>query len=422
MPIAARFPLCVVACVLAWSVAPVPAEGAIPFKTIASPGPLPSIAVGNEGSCQVAHVGDQQLELFPSQTTPGDCGTFIFSGGVLYGPNFPGHDQTAATSGLGALTPFTPQAQSEVAGSGVAADPLRVTTTYVAGATGLRVTQIDSYVPGQEAFRTDVQIQNAAATAQAGVIYRAGDCYLQESDVGYGFVETATNGPGCSINANNAPAGRIEQWVPLTAASTYLEDRFSSVWSAIGAHAPFPNSCQCATSLDNGAGLSWSFNVAPGATATFSHLTVFSPTGVTGGQLPPTPTAPSIPTAPPVAASLPPGVLALPLPSNRRCVSRRAFPIRVRRYPGVEWAFAYVAVNGRTVPVYVYSERRVRVTRIGAVYLNARRFRALVDLRGLPKRTYRVRVSAVTTDGQLRANTRQYRTCAGKLRGSIPRL
>ena len=422
MPSAARFTAAAVAAsALALGVLAAPASGAIPFKTISSAGPLPTIAVGNEGSCQVAHVGDQQLELFPSQTTPGDCGTFIFAGGVLHGPNFPGHDQTA-TSSLGALTPMSPQAQSEVTGTGAAADPLRVTTTYGVGATGLRVTQVDSYVPGQEAFRTDVQIQNTGATAQAGVIYRAGDCYLQESDVGYGFVEASTNGPGCSINANNAPAGRIEQWVPLTAGSAYLEDRFSAVWSAIGTHNPFPNACQCTTSLDNGAGLSWSFNVAPGATATFSHLTVFSPTGVTGGQLPPATSPSPVPAPTPTGAGLPPGRQALPLPSNRRCTSRRAFPIRVRRYAGVEWSFAFVAVNGRTVPVYVYTERRIRVTRIGAVYLNARRFRAVVDLRGLPKRTYRVRVSAVTTDGVLRANTRQYRTCAGKLRGGIPRL
>jgi hypothetical protein len=51
------------------------------------------------------------------------------------------------------------------------------------------------------------------------ILYRAGECYLQNSDVGYGFVEPSNNGPGCSVTANNRPAGRIEQWVPLTAGS-----------------------------------------------------------------------------------------------------------------------------------------------------------------------------------------------------------
>jgi hypothetical protein len=117
------------------------------------------------------------------------------------------------------------------------------------------------------------------------------------------------------------------------------------------------------------------------------------------------------------------GSRTLPLPSNRRCISRRAFPIKVRRYAGVKWQFATVAVNNKPVKVYVYSTRRARVSRIGSIYLNStRRFRAFVDLRGLVKGTYRVRVSAVTTRNQIRTNFRTYRTCARKLAGSIPRL
>src|SRR4051794_6064263 len=266
-----------IAAVVALVLVPLGAEAAVPSKTITSPGPLPTIAIGDEGSCQVAHVGDARLELFPSQTTPGDCGTFVYAGGALHAPDFAAHDGTA-TSSLGPTTPFTPQSQTEVTGSGSAADPLRVVTVYGVGATGLRVTQTDSYVPGQESYRTDVTIDNLGTTPQTGVLYRAGDCYLQESDVGYGLVEASTAGPGCSINANNVPAGRIEQWVPLTPGSTYLEDNFSTVWAAIGAHVPFPSTCQCATSLDNGAGLSWPFTIAPGGTASFAHLTVFSPT------------------------------------------------------------------------------------------------------------------------------------------------
>lgn len=113
---------------------------------------------------------------------------------------------------------------------------------------------------------------------------------------------------------------------------------------------------------------------------------------------------------------------AIGLPSSRRCTSRRAFPIRIRYYPGVRYSFAYVAVNGRIVPVYVYAERRIVVKRIGAVYLNRRRFRSFVDLRGLAKGRYRVRVSVATSDGRLLARSRYYRTCKAKLKGGIPRL
>src|ERR1700759_4956259 len=91
---------------------------AVPFKSIVSPGPLPTIAVGNEGSCQVAHTGDQRLELYPSAVTPGDCGTFIAVGDILYGPDLAAHDSSAATGSIGPLTPFTPVSQSDVAGAG----------------------------------------------------------------------------------------------------------------------------------------------------------------------------------------------------------------------------------------------------------------------------------------------------------------
>jgi sugar lactone lactonase YvrE len=119
------------------------------------------------------------------------------------------------------------------------------------------------------------------------------------------------------------------------------------------------------------------------------------------------------------------GPRALPLPAARRCTRQRAFRIRVRRLRGIRFTSATVAVNGRRVPVYVYTERgRRRLTAIGARYLNVRRFRAFIDLRGLVKGIYTVRVTVLTADGRtLRAKGR-YRTCAsgGRLRGRLPRL
>lgn len=121
--------------------------------------------------------------------------------------------------------------------------------------------------------------------------------------------------------------------------------------------------------------------------------------------------------ATPVTASL-----ALPLPSNHTCTSRRAFPIRVRQFPGVTYSSAIVAVNGRRVPVYVYTTRRTRARKLGAVVLNRKHFRAFVDLRGLVRGRYAVRVTSVTADGRVLVATRRYRTCSGRLTGTIPRL
>jgi hypothetical protein len=366
---------------------PVSAGAVVPFRDIVSGGPLTHVSIGNELSCQVAHTGDPVLELFPSGATPGSCGTIVSAGGALYAPDFANH-AGSATSSLGTYTPFTPVSQSAVTGSGSSASPFKVTTVVTVGGTGLRITQIDSYVAGQESYRTDVTVQNTGGGPVSGFIYRAGDCFLQGTDVGFGFVDTARAAAGCSQNANNTPAGRIEQWFPITGGNQYLETSYSQGWGAIATQTALPNTCQCTTSIDNWAGLSWSYNLAAGGSATFSHYTTFSPTGVAG----PPPAGSG-----PVTAFGPNGLVVAP--SNRRCISRRHFRIRLRQRGGIRIEQAVVFVNGRRVAV-----RR------------GRRVTAAVDLRGLPKGRYRVRITIITTTGRIITGTRRYRTCAKRHR------
>jgi hypothetical protein len=386
-----------IAAVLAATVAPATAaHAAVPFKEIvSSAGPLTNVALGDELSCQVAYRGDARFELFPSTAKPGDCGTLVFTAGTLYAPNFSAHDSTA-TSSLGATTPWTPVSQSAVTGAGTTASPFRVTTVAAAGATGVRITQVDSYVTGQESYRTDTTVQNTGGAAADGILYRAGDCYLQESDTGFGFLDAANAAVGCSINANNAPAGRIEQWYPITGGNQYMEGRYNEVWAQIATHAPLPNTTRATESIDNGAAISWSFSVAAGAQQTYSHYTTFSPTGVTG----PPPATAAVPT--PSIAFGPNGLLATP--TNLRCVSKRYFPIRLRKkfWPNI----AAVTI------------RMPRTTRV----LRRKPWGTNVDLRGLPKGTFRVRITALTVTGKTIRGTRTYRTCRGRLRGGIPPL
>ena len=256
------------------------AFAATPYADIASAGPLTHVYLGNELSCQIAHSGDTLLELYPPSTIPGDCGTFIATGGVLYAPDFLNHGGTA-TGSLGTRTPFTPVSQTAVTGAGTAADPYKVVTVADAGATGLHVTQTDTYVVGDEAYRTVIAVQNTGGSAASGILYRAGDCFLGGSDFGYGFTETfaTRKAVGCSVNANNTPPGRIEEWVPLTGGNNWFQSFYATVWSAIGTQNAFNDTCGCTTLQDNGAGVSWSFTVTAGATATFAHFTTFSPTG-----------------------------------------------------------------------------------------------------------------------------------------------
>ena len=250
---------------------------AVPYTSISSAGPLTNVWLGNELSAQIAHTGDSSYEVYPSSTVPADYGTFLLINGVLYSPDFANHDGTASGS-IGTYTAYTPVSQSAVTGSGTSGDPYQVVTTADVGTTGLSVAQTDSYVVGNEFYRTDMVFTNSTGAAIDAILYRAMDCYLGGSDSGYGFVSGSA--VACSENANNSPPGRIEQLVPITPGSSYYEAFFDEVWTAIGAHLAFDNSCRCNEDIDNGAGVSWNISVPAGGATTVSNYTVFSPTGL----------------------------------------------------------------------------------------------------------------------------------------------
>jgi uncharacterized repeat protein (TIGR01451 family) len=255
---------------------PAPAEQQTVFTTITSAGPLDNIFLGVDIAAQIGHTGDASYEVYPPDTTPADYGTFLVVADTLYAPDMSGHGGTASGS-IGTYTAFTSISQSPISGSGTSGAPFTVTTVVGVGATGLTITQVDSYVIGQESYRTDVTVANGGAAAVSAILYRAMDCFLGGSDSGYGMLNgTAV---GCSANPNNVPAGRIEQLVPLTAGNNYYQSFYGSVWAAIGTHQPFPDTCDCTTQQDNGAGISWNITVPAGGSVTRSNVTVFSPTG-----------------------------------------------------------------------------------------------------------------------------------------------
>ena len=233
--------------------------------TISSAGPLTQIIVGDTLSCQVAHQADQQFELFPPSSRTGDCGTFLALGGTVYGPS----------GGSATLVAWAPISQAAVAGVGSAADPFRIVTVVEATGAVLRLQQTDSYVVGTQSYRTDMQITNLGGAALNGILYRAGDCYLQESDEGYGRVDGGA--PACIVDPQISQ--RIEQWLPITLGSRFFEGRYGEVWSRIASQELFPNTCACTELIDNGAGLSWPVSVAAGQSIVISHETFFSPVG-----------------------------------------------------------------------------------------------------------------------------------------------
>lgn len=251
----------------------------VSYQDISSSGPLTHIFVGAETSVQVAHALDgSTYEFYPPSTAPGDAGTFVVVDGILYAPNFSAHNGSA-TGSLGSYTPFTEVSQSQVSGSGTIADPYRVVTIVDVGSTGLRILQTDTYVIGEEAYQTNLQISNTGSSSKSLVLYRAADCYLGTSDYGYGLVNATNGSVACTKNPNNDPPGRILQFLPLSAGNNYYQASYSQIWSWIGSHQPFPDTCRCNEYIDNGMGISWNITIPSGGQVQKSHLTTFSPLG-----------------------------------------------------------------------------------------------------------------------------------------------
>lgn len=123
--------------------------------------------------------------------------------------------------------------------------------------------------------------------------------------------------------------------------------------------------------------------------------TLFADGQISGGGIVPPGTSPTPP------AFGPGGVVVAP--SNKRCVSRRKFRIRLRQPRRAKLVGATVKVNGRTV-----------ATRRG------RRVTAPVDLRGLPRGRFTVSITILLDDGRIIRGTRRYRTCEKKRLGRRP--
>ena len=102
----------------------------------------------------------------------------------------------------------------------------------------------------------------------------------------------------------------------------------------------------------------------------------------------------------------PAGVIGLP--SNRKCVSRRKFRIRIRQPGGIQIQTALVFLNGKKVRV---------LTR--KVFQKNRKV-ANINLRGLPRGKFKVRIVVLTSEGKTLRGTRTYRTCTKKRKSKRP--
>jgi hypothetical protein len=146
-------------------------------------------------------------------------------------------------------------------------------------------------------------------------------------------------------------------------------------------------------------------------TATGSAVATPTPTPTPAPVITPAPTPQPV-TPPPPTTSPPAGPLGADptgevlgarifrMPSTKRCLSRRKFTIKVRRPPGVRFKKLTIKVNKRT--------------KVKLKGLKARKVKARINLRGMPKGKVVVRIVARTNTGRKAVTKRTYRTCAKK--------
>ena len=293
----------VVALVVALIAVPAASAAPTPFTYIHSSGPLSDIYIGNDLSCQIQNGGFSSTEFFPNAAGPGDCGTLFNTGSdtadeELLGPDFANHAGGTNTTNKFPTTetPWTPINQS-LTGSGTAASPYQLTTVvtgndpFPSGGPPIvfQITEVDTYVVGNDFYRTDVTLKNISNVNQVaqGTLYHAADCQLRGSTTGFGIAEpplgALQTGVACTLTAtatNNQPG---EQFAAITSGDSWIESTPTTVWGDLAM--AFPGGCgSCATSMDNATGIEWRVpGLAAGASQTFSWNTVINDTVPAGG-------------------------------------------------------------------------------------------------------------------------------------------
>ena len=194
-------------------------------SSIVSAGPLTSITVSPDLNCSVNHSGDSSPEWYGTTA----CGTLAVdqSTSTLYGPASIPAGGSASPS-----TAFTPISQTGPTGTGTAGIPSRSLRSRP-GASGLTITQTDTYVVGQESYRTDVQISNSNPSPRSGPAVRGRGLLLAE----LGLRVRARRRQRDRVYGKADPASRIEQLFPLTSGSSYMEAFYNTIWAQIGAQA-----------------------------------------------------------------------------------------------------------------------------------------------------------------------------------------
>jgi RHS repeat-associated protein len=229
---------------------------------------LASVTVSPDLNCDVTTTVDSAPSFYGGNA----CGTFFEVDGSIYGP-------ASVPAGLsaGGLTSVS----QTTTGSGTTGDPYVITTVVDVGSTGITATETDTWAAGATSYSTSVQLNNTDSASHSFHVYRAGDCYFDSNDVGFGEIAGLAGLPAGAVACRSAwnqsvPGNRMMEWVPQTAGVTSVEDNYGTVWQDVGAGGNLPGTCQCTSYIDNGMAIGWAGNLAAGAVQSYNSSLVFN--------------------------------------------------------------------------------------------------------------------------------------------------
>ncbi|MCU0755077.1 MAG: hypothetical protein MUE46_08150 [Xanthomonadales bacterium] len=259
------------------------------------------VNVGSDNSFQVFNASIPGAgQIYPSNEALADFGWMLRVGSTLFTPDF--RSRPSATAGLGMTTNFSEVSTTPVTGNGSATTPFSITVTARAGT--LNLTQVVSYVNGENFFRKQMTVNNTSAAPAVVRAFLGADIFLASSDSGRSQYFSASGAVGGLTCAGVSPTYNILLIPQSTPAPTaYTADSFSSVWSQIGA-GMLPSTVSPSDCVDNGAALQWDLDVPAGGSAVIRAATSF-------GELPTIIQPPAAAVATPVPTLNMPGVALL---------------------------------------------------------------------------------------------------------------
>jgi hypothetical protein len=258
-------------------------------------GPINSLTVSPDLNCQVDLVGSG-----PVFRSGNACGTLVVAHANLYLPSSMPIGGGGAANGKAWIP-----ASQEIQGNGSPNNPYFITTRVLGW--GVSVTQADRYVDGETSYTTTIQITNTADVSTTVQLYRLADCEFGSSRLSYGQYDSANRAVTCRAPGSTGAYSAKAQAVQFSASgSHHIYGTPAELWQAVDQRQQLPDRVSGGTTqaIDGAIGLSWSRQLEPGQTATFTMRTTFQAEIVP----PVTPTSPPPTSAEPQPSADPPVV------------------------------------------------------------------------------------------------------------------